>query len=256
MRANAVATSSVPIVPGALDTGDLILFDANDGTWSTTAIEYSGRCGYSHVALIVRTMDGTDRLAIWEATNGPGEGQIDLITEKPVAGVRLVELTNRLRLEPRYAVIRLEIEDPRARTALRNRVWQFALDNAGKDYEGEFWHLVYSWYDGPSTLLRTAFGCCLAYEGDSPIAPVAGLNPSSPDRYFCSELVAETLMAVGVLRARPLPPNPLGLLLEPSSEYTPGDFYHTRTFNKRLTPGYRYGLPTVPKAITSLLLSS
>ncbi len=174
-----------------LKTGDLVFF-AGRGLVSAS-VQAVTHCKWSHVAMVM-VLSEYDFVCLWESTTL--RNLKDLNMGQVHEGVQLVPLSTRLRsYEGEVAVRQLQgvtlgKKHLKALTTLRRRL-------AGRPYEESTLELMMSAYDGPG--------------GDQ------AENLSS---LFCSELVAETYQALGLIRS--------GRRDKPSNEYTPADFSEAR----------------------------
>ena len=218
------------------ETGDIILYSGKQVI--SELIQFAeGWSQWSHIGMIVRQAaaepGGEDRVLVWESTTADGE--VDRISGRRIGGVRLVDAGHAIRSYIRSAenaavvarhlyidasVLGREV-DPAARLPDLRR---FMDQVANMPYE------------------RSAFEMVRALARGLQLVTTA----RSEDSYFCSELVAQSYMTLGLLRdtdpAHPTaspppdeaggPPPPRGWLAEwfalasqrSASLYTPKDF--------------------------------
>lgn len=199
-----------------LNTGDMIFFHG-EGNFGSTIIEMSGMSPWSHVALYVeyQTEDGVIHPAIWEATSWHAN-QYELVKHQLRGGARIVDLNERLLLtKPGSIGVRSLEANVQYRKDLKTRINRFIGSEDGKPYENSWWPLIRSWFDvfDDITCLPTCFG----------------RNRVDTSAYFCSELVAETLMQANVLRF---------VIQKPSDEFTVADM--ARLTDADLVSPYHY----------------
>jgi hypothetical protein len=214
-----------------LRTGDMIFFHAR--SLPAEIIQWSGRTPWSHVGLVaaytVPDAAGgrTTRLGLWEAVNRTAN-EPSIMDGAVRTGVRLVDLATRLARLPRgsVAVRQLALQPPLARPAFETALYAFLHAENGKSYEPSVMPLILSWLD--------CGGVACVH------------NAEDRSAYFCSELVAATLMDTGILRRT-----------DTSAEFTPADC--ARLAPADLMPGARYDVvrrlawpcPTLPSAGTA-----
>lgn len=234
------ASGAPPLDPSQLRTGDLVLFHG-DGHWTSSLIELSGNTPWSHVTLAVEyqpwascaaraspeesSADGLrqtaaseeeTRIGLWEATSWH-TNQREVLRHQLRGGARLVDLEERLSFTNAGTVgVRQLVYTPHERNDLQSRIQRFIGAEDGKPYEPSWWPLIRSWFD-----VLDALPC---------MQPCLGRNPRSVSAYFCSELVAETLMQANVLLYTPH---------RPSAEFTVADFANLSEHD--LVPSFRYG---------------
>jgi hypothetical protein len=224
-------THERPLSPQQLKTGDLVLFHG-DGHVSSTIIELSGLSPWSHVTLVVgyeaqqyhsgqqqqhqQHKRQSTRPGIWEATMWHAN-QREVLHDELRGGARLVDLEERLAFtRPGTVGVRQLETTPHEYNDLQSRIQRFISAEDGKPYEPSLWPLIRSWFD----ILDTV----------SCMQPLFGRNKRDVSAYFCSELVAETLMQANVLRYEPG---------RPSDEFTVADF--ARLNEHDMIAPYRYG---------------
>lgn len=170
-----------------LDSGDVVLF-GGESRFCRTLKRLQG-CRWSHAALVARPHAGGP-LLLWEAT--VQTDLPDVVTREARPGVGLYDLRDWLvHYAAEVAVRRLHV--PRT-PDMRAALLAFYLEVRGRPYERSRLQMIRS-------MFRTF------------------LTNREPDltTLFCSELVAEALMRMGVLAARP-----------PSNAYAPKDFSAAR----------------------------
>lgn len=181
-----------------LRTGDMIFFHSE--TLPAEIIQLSGLCRWSHVGLVVTYYScvehtWTQRLGLWESVNSSTH-QRTLIDGELRTGVRLVDLMERLHQQPpgTVGVRRLlcnscllkdrdddDDDDESERDSFESRLRAFIMSENGKPYEQSIWTLLLAWLDCGND------GC-----------PWFN-NSHDTSAYFCSELVAESLLVTGLL---------------------------------------------------------
>lgn len=197
----------------ALRTGDMLFFHAD--SLPAAIIQWSGHCAWSHVGLVAAYASpgapGGRRLGLWEAVSTPA-GQYSVLDGALRAGVRLVDLHERLaHMAPGTVGVRqLSFAPPADRGAFEAALYRCIAAENGKPYEPSVWTLVLSWLD-----CGGAFACFN--------------NARDTSAYFCSELVAETLMQAALLRP-----------IDASAEFTVGDLAFLPNTPNTLAPGAHY----------------
>ncbi len=170
-----------------LKTGDLVFF-AGRGLVSDS-IKAVTDSRWSHVAMVM-VLPEYDFVCLWESTTLSNLKDLNLGHSHE--GVQLVPLSTRLRhYEGDMALrkledVRLGKRDLQKLMALRRRL-------SGRPYEESTLELMTAAYDGP-----------------------LGEQKENLSSLFCSELVAETYQALGLIRC--------GRKDKSSNEYTPADF--------------------------------
>ena len=250
------STHAPPLAPEEVRTGDLGFFHG-EGNFGSTIIELSGASPWSHVTLVVE-YDANNahqhqqqqereqgqqpqqaqqykqyqqqpshrhytplgvyapRPGLWEATSWHAN-QREVLHHELRSGARMVDLEERLHLVPPGSVGVRQLHVPRQeRNDLSSRIQRFISAEDGKPYEPSWWPLIRSWFD-----VLDSVPC---------MQPLLGRNPRDVSAYFCSELVAETLMQANVLQYTPG---------RPSSEFTVADL--SRLVDQDMVSPYRYG---------------
>lgn len=168
-------------------TGDLLLFAGK--SHASESIKWATGSRWSHVALVLR-LPAYDFPCLYEATTDTDIPDLESGTAR--IGVQLVPLARRLLQYPGGIAWRqlldteLSDDDLAALALLRRRL-------AGRPYDDNRFELMGSAYDGPG-----------------------GRNEENLSALFCSELVAESYQALGLIRSGPDD--------KPSNEHTPADF--------------------------------
>lgn len=219
----------------SLRTGDLVFFDSV----SVVAffIRLSDFCLWNHVGMIVRFPTETSPAYLWEATDSvlpPNYPSKHYFDPHKRTGVLLTQFQSRLDcfygtrsnpaptheytnfLRPQenvFGISRISCSEE-SREAIR----RFVERENEKTYEETWFPVFKSWWDGWNTCLP----CC-----------VGTMNEEDVSRYFCSELIAETLLQSGILRKRMLWCSRRGFREEPSSEFTVFDLQNTEKMNER-----------------------
>lgn len=185
----------------SLRTGDLLLFSGK--SWSSEGIKRLTSSFWSHVGLVWRVEAGPHAgvLAVWESTTLADLPDLD--TGHAHAGVQRVELRARLRqcFAAGYHVGVRHLE-PAPDATMLAALDQLRLELMGRPYEQSELELLRAVYEG-----------------------ALGDNEAGLDSLFCSELVAEAYLRMGLLDA--------GVA---SNEYTPRDFSSIRKL--RLARGH------------------
>lgn len=171
----------------SLKTGDLLLFAGK--SFSSDSIKWVTLSPWSHVAMAL-VLPEYDLVCLWEATTDVDVQCLDRRVTRP--GVQLVPLSERLRrYTGQVALRRLE------GAALRKKdcadLIKLRHKFSGRPYEENTLELMRAAYDGP-----------------------LGDQRENLRSLFCSELIAETYQALGLLRS--------GRDEKPSNEYVPADF--------------------------------
>lgn len=203
-----------------LETGDILLFSgAGDDSCKIKTFTCSP---FSHVGVVIRCdhikepiygRRDPDHLYVWHSPSDVLPGSEDVIGKETKNGPQLNALGYELRgTSSGVYVRRLQKYDEetgrrRGGKALADPcgtgIMEFMREASTVPYEKNTWELYRSAWDGPG-----------------------GHNEKNLSSYFCSELVAQTLMEMGVLSSR----------ANPSNEYVPGDF----TRDLPLKNGYKY----------------
>ncbi len=171
-----------------LNTGDIILFSGKGGI--SAGIKWGTLSQWSHVGMILKLPE-YDYVTIWESTTL--SNLVDLDTNKPMKGVQLVSLTDRVdKYQGKIATRKLKGVNFSKIDIDRLMVLRRVI--AGRPYEEKKIELIKSAYDGP-----------------------LGRNFEDLSSLFCSELVAEAYQVLGLLDGA-----------KPSNEYTPADFSESR----------------------------
>ena len=166
-----------------IKTGDIVLF-SGEGFVSAGIQKFTGS-KWSHVGMVVK-FDEWDFVQIWESTTLSDVK--DLVSGKFTKGVQLVPLSMRIdNYEGDIAVRHLAVN----RSGMIDVLSKLRHEFNGTPYEESEIELIKSAYDG-----------------------LLGANERDVSSLFCSELVAEAYMSMGLLSK----------LHQPSNEYTPADF--------------------------------
>jgi hypothetical protein len=180
-------------IRGQLQTGDIVLFSGRGR--ASQGIKWLTLCPWSHVGMVLRMPPGAGPLAdtvlLWESTNF--DNLKDVLEGVARRGVQLVLLSERVQVYPGEIAVRpLSVQRDEAmfealsalRMKLRNR-----------PFEEKKLELLRAALDGPFERWRSS---------------------EDLSSLFCSELIAETYQALGLLPDHPD--------AKPSNEYTPRDF--------------------------------
>lgn len=169
---------------GQLKTGDLLLFSGK--SFSSDSIKWVTLCAWSHVGLVLCLPEYSEP-CLWEATTDTDVPVLDHARARP--GVQLVALEQLLdRYCGQIALRRLH----RTRFSAKDlsRLAQLRRRLGRRGYERNTLELMTAAYDGP-----------------------LGEQRENLSSLFCSELVAESYQALGLVHPH-----------KPSNEYTPADF--------------------------------
>ncbi len=166
-----------------LKTGDVVLMSGRG--IESAAIKLATRSKWSHVGQLV-VIPQWDLILLWESTTL--SNIVDMVTGVAHRGVSLVALSERLRAY-------------KGRTALRalSRPLTAEMDEGLQRFRHEVRELPYE--DNSMELLKSA------WDGGG------GMNEADLSSLFCSELLAESWMRVGLLGTQ-----------QPANEYVPRDF--------------------------------
>jgi DNA-binding transcriptional ArsR family regulator len=167
-----------------IGTGDLVLFSGK-GDVSEWIKKITGG-PWSHIGRCLVSKE-SDLVLLWESTTL--SNLMDLDTGVRTKGAQVVELSERIRTYDGAIAIR-HIR-PRITAEMEARLWDLRREFKGRLYEKSLIELFKSAYDGP-----------------------LGKNKSDLTTLFCSELIAEGDMRMGMM------PPPV----QPSNEFTPMDF--------------------------------
>lgn len=187
-----------------LRTGDLLLFSGK--SWTSEGIKRLTSSVWSHVGLVWRVEDGrhAGTLTVWESTTLADLPDLDTGLARP--GVQRVDLRARLRqcFASGYRVGVRQLR-PGPDPAMLAALDALRLEVMGRPYEASELELLLAVYEG-----------------------ALGANDPALDSLFCSELVAEAYLRMGLLDPA-----------VPANEYTPRDFSSVRKL--RLALGRRLG---------------
>ena len=171
------------------ETGDIVLY-SGQSTISNLIRFAEGWSQWSHIGMIVRqtaTAPEADRIMIWEATTADGE--VDLMSGQRLGGVRLVDAEHAIRAYLRSAenamiVVRhLYIDE----TVLGREVNPAARLPDLRRFMDQVAHMPYE---------RSPFEMARALARGLQLVTTWRTGSS----YFCSELVAQSYMTLGLLR--------------------------------------------------------
>jgi len=177
-------------VRDVLNTGDIVLFSGS-GVISKT-IQYFSRSEWSHVGMVIRDL-GWDMLLLWESTTLSKVKDVESRGQRQ--GVAIRPMSDRLRDYPVGKVAFRKLQNITITGEMKQALIAFRNEIKGRDYEESKIELMRSAYDG--------------FLGD---------NKEDLSSVFCSELVAEALQRMGVLKEHDEDGG------YPSNEYTPADF--------------------------------
>ena len=192
-----------------LQTGDVILFEGEYRI--SRLIEAVTGCDYSHCGVVLR-LDGYDSPLLWEATTLSNLN--DVITGDTLEGPKIVDLRERLEQYGREIV-------PYVKPS-------FA------------WHAIE--YDRPKDIADSILNLHKEYHGIKEASDVQMtwdviqgryLNREvKKDSFFCSELVAITYMALGLIGKK-----------HPYNAYVPKDFTDKNSYLKLIQGAFRNQVP-------------
>jgi hypothetical protein len=160
-----------------LETGDLVLFKGS-GIGSVLITTFTGR--WSHVGMVyTRTFESSKVILLWESVSHSDEC-VDVPTQTYKDGVRLVDLRRRLLASdsPFFGIVKLKMPQ-KLRRVVQARFEEFRQTELSKPYEPNRMNLI-----------RVALDC-----------GALGHNERTKDSYFCSKLVGETFIHMGVAKA-------------------------------------------------------
>jgi len=174
----------------SLSTGDIVLFSGS-GVISKT-IQYFSRSFWSHIGMVIRDSEW-DMLLLWESTTLSKVKDIEYRCQRQ--GVAIRPISDRLRDYPVGKVAFRKLEGVPMTDSRIKALIDFRNEIKGRNYEESKIELMRSAYDG-----------------------FLGKNEEDLSSVFCSELVAEALQRIGVLKEYDEDGG------YPSNEYTPADF--------------------------------
>jgi hypothetical protein len=188
-KCQAIITKEYDAVRDDINTGDIILFSGKSRV--SSIIKLFSRSPWSHVGMAVRMASdqdvASDLVLLWESTMLSDIPDFD--THNAVKGVRLVVLSETVKKYGGTIALR-HLQTDRTPEMLQ-KLWKFRDEARGRPYEENTLELIKSAYDGLG--------------GENSCEDLSSL--------FCSELVAATYQAMGLLPSKPV-----------ASEYTPHDF--------------------------------
>jgi len=167
-------------------TGDLVLFSGSCNVGKL--IKFVQRNIWSHVGMIVID-ENYDFPCLYESTHS--DKILDLDTNRITQGVQMVSFVDKVNLYPgsigyrRLTNIADQDLNHKSFAQLKNSL-------QGKAFENNIWQIIKAKYDGP-----------------------LGANREDLTSLFCSELIAASYQALGLLPASEI---------RTSNEYTPSDF--------------------------------
>jgi len=167
-------------------TGDLVLFS---GSCNIGKLIKLAQCNmWSHVGMIV--IDSNyDFPCLYESTHS--DVIIDLDTKTITQGVQMVPFVDKVKLYPGSVGYR-RLTNVAEHELHHDSFAKLKSSLRGKAFEDNVWQIVKSSYDGPF-----------------------GANEEDLSTLFCSELIAASYQALGLLP---------GSKIKTSNEYTPSDF--------------------------------
>ena len=177
----------------SLNTGDIVLFSGS-GVISKT-IQYFSRSFWSHIGMVIRDSEW-DMLLLWESTTLSKVKDVESRGQRQ--GVAIRPMSDRLRDYPVGKVAFRKLQNITITGEMKQALIAFRNEIKGRNYEESKVELMRSAYDG-----------------------FLGKNEEDLSSVFCSELVAEALQRIGVLKEH----DERGGY--PSNEYTPADFGKT-----------------------------
>jgi hypothetical protein len=246
-----------------LAEGDII-FSRSD-TWIGKIIQHSSQSIWSHVGMCVVDPQ-TGLKCYWESANGSDDENLPQQC-KPLygggpRGVRMWPIKNRLEymLAPDtngngksilFAVAKMSLLHPVPFMQYSSRLHEFVKSKTGTPYQNNYSVLFFAWFDGMPTLSRYFCGSKNIVEsesnGDYDIIDdrasfvTSNASPSTSGggyttAYFCSELIVDTLINMGLMIADECPV---------CSEWTVDDLFHVKNINKFIHCGVYYKMPTM-----------
>lgn len=169
-----------------VSSGDL-LFCSSDNL-NGRIVRFWTWSNWSHVGLILE-MNGD----LWVLESTTDDTPLpDLIHGKSKGGVQLVKLVDKI--EKYRGNVGVRRVNPKFSSKLESRVFNFYRQNQDKGFTKNKFEIIKSWYDGPF-----------------------GHNEPNTDSYFCSKLVAEALIRIGIINSN---------VGKSSNEYSQKDFEH------------------------------
>ena len=174
----------------SLNTGDIVLFSGS-GVISKT-IQYFSRSFWSHIGMVIRDEEWK-MLLLWESTTLSKVKDVESRGQRQ--GVAIRPMSDRLRDYPVGKVAFRKLQNITITDEMKQVLIAFRDEIKGRNYEESKIELMKSAYDG--------------FLGD---------NKEDLSSVFCSELVAEALQRIGVLKEYDEDGG------YPSNEYTPADF--------------------------------
>lgn len=222
-----------------LRTGDLLFFHTN--SMPAAIVQYACHSNWCHIALVVLATrnelgisispygddirDNVKELYIFESST--------FIDKSPCvmngvihSGVRLIKLAPRFaNIKSTVGVLQLKIIRDKINNTpltsnqanLQQNIINFIKRESGKPYEENLNNLVRVWWHSVAWI-----NFC------------GGDNIEDTTSYFCSELMAEILSQVGVIKSRAIPDRFGGLTITqfPSSNFAITDFENPRLLNR------------------------
>ena len=180
-------------IRGQLQTGDIVLFSGRSR--KSTSIKWLTLCPWSHVGMVLRMPPGSGPLAdtvlLWESTNF--DNLKDVLDGVARRGVQLVLLSERVQIYlGEIAIRQLSVHRD---DAMLDALSALRMKLRNRPFEEKKLELLRAVLDGPFERWHA---------------------PEDLSSLFCSELIAETYQAMGLLPDHPD--------AKPSNEYTPRDF--------------------------------
>lgn len=173
-----------------LRTGDIVLFSGTG--LISMGIQFASRSPWSHVGMVIKDEEW-DMLLLWESTTLSKVKDVESRNQRQ--GVAIRPLSARIRDYPSGRVAFRRLLDVEMTSTIRQALIGLRKEIKGRDYEQSKIELMKSAYDG-----------------------IFGDNEEDLSSIFCSELVAEALQRMGVLKEHDEQGG------YPSNEYTPADF--------------------------------
>lgn len=178
-------TAKYEDIRGNLISYDIVLFNGKGGV--SNAIKWFTRSKWSHIGIVLNDK-ALDMVLLMESTTLSAIKDVDTGINR--RGVMVVPLSERLRMYDGDVCIRPLTIPGMSCIDRSQRLSAFRREFCGRPYEQDKWSLILAQYDGPF-----------------------GQNIDDLSSLFCSELVAEAYMQIGLLRRT-----------TPASEYTPANF--------------------------------
>jgi hypothetical protein len=214
-----------------LKTGDII-FGRSESQFGRI-IQFSGHCIWNHIAICV---EGDDKEKYWcESTNNTNAS--------PFKGVKIWNIkdyfNNEFTKNPNtcfdLGISKLETKNAQV---LEN-IKKFLYLQKGKPYTKSFSVLFFAWFDGFQTINRYLCwnNSYRAQVDDEEVdQPSWALNKNDNTSYFCSQLLADCFLSVGMMKRKY---TSYGVEIQPT-EWSVADFANVEYLNKNLNNNFKY----------------